>query len=207
MLISRTCAELYGRLENIKLFSCRKCTRVASAHVCVCNQTVPEYIVLLRYFFTAAEKISKFETCGLTVSVVWSCRWHNRFNVTWQFTEKKFVRDKTSPIAHKNLAELYGRLENIKLFSCQKCTRVAGAHVCVCNLTVPEYIMLLRYFFTAAEKISKFETCGLTVSVVWSCWWRNRFNVTGQFTEKKLVQDKSSPLAHKNLRELHMRDV
>ena len=29
------------------------------------------------------------------------------------------------------------------------------------------------------------------------CWWRNRFNVTGQFTEKKLAKDKSSPLAHK----------
>ena len=143
--------------------------------------------MLLRYFFTAAEKISIFETCGLTVSVVWSCWWHNnRLNVTSQFTEKKFVRDKTSPIAHKNLAELYGRLENIKLFSCQKCLRVAGTHVCVCSLTVPEYIMLLRYFFTAAEKISKFETCGLTVSVVWSCRWHNRFNVTWQFTEKKL---------------------
>ena len=62
VLISHTCAELYGRLENImKLFSCRKCTRVASAYVCVCNQTVPEYIVLLRYFFTEAEKISKLK--------------------------------------------------------------------------------------------------------------------------------------------------
>ena len=152
MLISRTCEELYGRLENIKLFSCRKCTKVSSAHVCVCNQTVPEYIVLLRYFFTAAEKISKFETCGLTVSVVWSCRWHNRFNVTWQFTEKKFVRDKTSPIAQKNFAELYGGLENIKLFSCQKCTRVAGAHVCVCILTVPEYIMLYVIFSRQPKK-------------------------------------------------------
>ena len=52
-------------------------------------------------------------------------------------------------------------------------------------------------FSRQLKKISIFETCGLTVSVVWSCWWRNRFNVTGQFMEKKLVQDKSSPLAHK----------
>ena len=103
---------------NIKLFSCQK---------------FPEYIRLLRYFFTAAEKISKFETCGLTVSAVWLCRWRNRFNVTWQFMEKKFVHDKSSPIARKTLAERYGRLENIKLFSCQKFTRVASAHVCVCS--------------------------------------------------------------------------
>ena len=105
-----------------KPLSCRKCTKVASAHVCVCNQTVPEYIVLLRYFFTAAEKISKFETCGLTVSVVWSCSWHNRFNVTGQFTEKKLVQDKSSPLAHKNLRELYERCLKVLTYICGWCS-------------------------------------------------------------------------------------
>ena len=54
----------------------------------------------------------------------------------------------------------------ISNFSLARNVQELQVHVCVCNLTVPEYIMLLRYFFTTAEKISKFETCGLTVSVV-----------------------------------------